>query len=135
MTTYIRAAPLVSSVAINSKETVVKKLIPVVAFALLWMVFGERASAQPAPSSNEQHVISNQDIELMRLGMIIYLRRSKTDQEGGGRKVGVPHGRSRWCPVAALEEWLARSEISTGPVFRPVARTTRRRARYPGRTG
>ncbi len=53
---------------------------------------------------------------------MIHLRRSKTDQEGAGRKIGIPHGRTRWCPVSALNEWLERAGIEDGPVFRPVDR-------------
>jgi hypothetical protein len=35
------------------------------------------------------------------------VRRSKTDQEGQGREIGVPRSRkSATCPVAALEAWL-----------------------------
>jgi integrase len=66
--------------------------------------------------------INREDIELVRFGIVIHLRKSKTDQMGAGRKVAIPHGRTRWCPVAALEEWLARSGTSGGPVFRPVER-------------
>jgi len=62
------------------------------------------------------------DIERVRQGIIIHLRRSKTDQDGAGRKIGIPLGRSRWCPVAALEAWLLRSGITEGAVFRPVDR-------------
>lgn len=54
--------------------------------------------------------------------MILTLRRSKTDQEGAGRKIGIPFGRTRHCPVAALDAWLSASGIATGPVFRPVDR-------------
>ena len=66
--------------------------------------------------------INRDDIEPVRLGIVIHLRKSKTDQMGAGRKVAIPHGRTRWCPVAALEEWLARSGASGGPVFRPIDR-------------
>ena len=45
-----------------------------------------------------------------------------TDQEGVGRKVGIPHGRTRWCPVTALNDWLERSGVEEGPVFRRVDR-------------
>ncbi len=62
------------------------------------------------------------DIERVRQGLIVTLIRSKTDQEGAGRKVGIPFGRTRHCPVLALEQWLAVSGIKTGPVFRPVDR-------------
>lgn len=57
---------------------------------------------------SELGVIMCADIERVRQGLIITLRRSKTDQDGIGRKIGIPYGRSRWCPVAALETWLAR---------------------------
>jgi integrase len=62
------------------------------------------------------------DIEHVRQGIIIHLRRSKTDQAGVGRKIGIPHGRGRWCPVAALDAWLAASGVTEGSVFRPVDR-------------
>jgi integrase len=62
------------------------------------------------------------DIETVRQGLIVSIRRSKTDQEGQGRKLGIPYGRTRWCPVAALEAWLAISGIEQGPLFRPVDR-------------
>lgn len=62
------------------------------------------------------------DIEAVRQGLIVTLRRSKTDQEGAGRKIGIPHGRTRHCPVAALTEWLMRSGITEGAIFRPINR-------------
>ncbi|MDB6147823.1 MAG: integrase [Spartobacteria bacterium] len=62
------------------------------------------------------------DIERVQQGITVQLRRSKTDQCGDGRKIGIPSGRSRWCPVAALEVWLLRSGITAGPIFRPVDR-------------
>jgi len=62
------------------------------------------------------------DIETVRQGLIMTIRRSKTDQEGAGRRIGIPHGRTRHCPVAAVETWLAASSIDTGPLFRPITR-------------
>lgn len=62
------------------------------------------------------------DVEEVRQGVIATLRRSKTDQEGAGRKIGIPYGRTRHCPVAALDSWLTRSRIESGPIFRPVNR-------------
>lgn len=62
------------------------------------------------------------DVEYVRQGMVLHLRRSKTDQYGHGRKIGIPNGRTRWCPVAALDAWLAASLISAGAIFRPVDR-------------
>jgi integrase len=65
------------------------------------------------------------DFERVREGMIVNIRRSKTDQFGEGRKVGIPHGRTRWCPVKALDGWLAEAGIDEGAVFRPVDRHER----------
>jgi integrase len=62
------------------------------------------------------------DVERVRQGVIITIRRSKTDQDGVGRKIGVPLGRSKWCPVSALEAWLEAARIKDGPVFRRVDR-------------
>ncbi len=62
------------------------------------------------------------DVEPVKQGVVVHVHRSKTDQEGAGRKVGIPHGRTRWCPVTALSDWLGRAGIEEGPVFRPVDR-------------
>ncbi|WP_309418911.1 site-specific integrase [Telmatospirillum sp.] len=50
------------------------------------------------------------------------IRRSKTDQESMGRRIGIPHGRTSHCPVAAVTDWLARSGTTAGPVFLPINR-------------
>jgi len=55
------------------------------------------------------------DISLSNAGLTITIRRSKTDQEGAGRQVGIPRARktSVTCPVAALESWLnERTELT-----------------------
>jgi hypothetical protein len=48
------------------------------------------------------------DVILTEAGLVITVRRSKTDQVGAGRDVGIPRSRknSSTCPVAALEAWL-----------------------------
>jgi integrase len=40
------------------------------------------------------------DIECVRQGIVINLKRSKTDQTGKGRQVAIPHGRTPWCPMS-----------------------------------
>ena len=56
-------------------------------------------------------------------GLVIDLRRSKTDQEAAGRKVGIPFGKEdATCPVRTLRRWLAASSITFGAVFRGVTR-------------
>jgi integrase len=56
-------------------------------------------------------------------GLVVQLRRSKTDQEGLGRQVGLPFGSNPLtCPVRALRAWLDIAVIARGPVFRAVDR-------------
>lgn len=56
-------------------------------------------------------------------GAIVTLRRSKTDQEGAGRKVGIPFGSNpATCPVRSLKSWLALLPSPEGPLFRSVTR-------------
>jgi integrase len=62
------------------------------------------------------------DIEHVRRGIVLCLRHSKTDQDGEGQKVAIPFGRTRWCPVEALDIWLQASGISEGAIFRPINR-------------
>jgi integrase len=63
------------------------------------------------------------DLKFSSDGVVISVRKSKTDQEGAGREVGLPFGTSQeTCPVRSLQQWLAASEISDGPVFRSVGR-------------
>ena len=52
-------------------------------------------------------------------GLSIYIRSSKTDQEGAGLVKGIPYGsRHETCPVVALRTWLRASGITEGPLFR-----------------
>ncbi len=56
-------------------------------------------------------------------GLRIRIRRSKTDQEGAGREIGIVRGRHPLTdPVAALADWRAAAGIEAGPLFRAVDR-------------
>jgi integrase len=60
------------------------------------------------------------DLEFARAGLIVTLRKSKTDQEGRSRRLGIPFGSSeQTCPVRSLQAWLEAARINEGPVFRP----------------
>ena len=64
-----------------------------------------------------------QDLEFTRDGLTVTLRRSKTDQDGAGRKIGIPYGSNPdTCPVRTVQAWLADAGVSEGPVFRSVSR-------------
>jgi site-specific recombinase XerD len=63
-----------------------------------------------------------QDSEHTAGGIVISIRRSKTDQFAVGRRVEVSFGEVLNCPVEALVRWLAIAAIDRGPIFRPVDR-------------
>jgi integrase len=49
------------------------------------------------------------DIEWFDAGVVVTIRRSKTDQNGKGRKIGIPYSDDlEHCPVRALLAWLKR---------------------------
>ena len=54
---------------------------------------------------------------------MVNLRRSKTGQEGAGRKIGIPfESNPRTCPVRSLRAWMEAATIGIGPLFRSVNR-------------
>jgi len=63
------------------------------------------------------------DVTETKDGFVVTVRRSKTDPEGEGMKVGVPFGSYReTCPVRAVKAWKEAAGIEGGPLFRPVDR-------------
>jgi len=59
-------------------------------------------------------------------GLVLSLRRSKTNQEGELEEVAVLYGSDpQTCPVRALQAWLAASGVMDGPLFRAVDRAGR----------
>ncbi len=63
------------------------------------------------------------DLRFVPEGLVLTLRRRKTDQEGRGTEIAIPFGQSeRTCPVLALRAWLAAAAITSGPVFVSVNR-------------
>jgi hypothetical protein len=56
------------------------------------------------------------DVQFVAEGLVITLRRSKTEQEGERMIKGVSFGSvPATCPVRALRAWLDRSKIGEGP--------------------
>lgn len=62
--------------------------------------------------------VNSEDIEFVKDGLILTKNRSKTDQEGSGHRIGIPrNGNIHFCPVRAVENWLALTNIKKGPIF------------------
>ncbi|MFN3652635.1 MAG: site-specific integrase [Armatimonadota bacterium] len=67
--------------------------------------------------------LDREDVTVTRSGLVLHLRRSKTDQEGQGSKKGIPHGSAApTCPVRSLQAWMRMAGIESGPLFRGVTR-------------
>jgi integrase len=96
--------------------------------ALLLVGFASALRRAELVSLNVEDVTTGPD------GLTITLRRSKTDQEGAGRPIGVPFGSSpATCPVRALAAWVAAAGITDGPLFRGVSRHGALLGRLSGR--
>jgi integrase len=49
--------------------------------------------------------------------------RSKVDQEGIGRKIGIPYGSNpEACPVRTVQAWIESAAITSGALFRSINR-------------
>lgn len=62
------------------------------------------------------------DLEFCADGLIVTIRRSKTDQDAAGHRIGIPFARPEneaYCPVLAMRQWLDLSGLSdkSGAVF------------------
>jgi integrase len=56
-------------------------------------------------------------------GFALEIPQSKTDPEGTGQIVGIVRTGSERCPCDAVEEWIFKSGITEGPLFRGVHRS------------
>lgn len=62
------------------------------------------------------------DLAFTADGLDVSVRSSKTDQEGQGALIAVPHGRTL-RPVEAVKAWLDTAGLVEGPLFRPVSKS------------
>ena len=58
-------------------------------------------------------------------GLAILLERSKTDQQGKGRTIGIHADTEGLCPVQALIEWCRGAQVHDGFLFRAISSTGR----------
>ena len=71
---------------------------------------------------SELVALNVEDLEFVPQGVLINLKRSKTDQEGQGRRIAIPYGRGHVCPVRSLREWIAAAGLVAGPLFRRIGK-------------
>jgi integrase len=48
------------------------------------------------------------DLDFVEEGLIITVRRSKTDKEGQGYRIGIPSAKAGLCPVKTVRRWIQR---------------------------
>lgn len=72
---------------------------------------------------SEVVVLDVEDLSFVEEGLVLSLRTSKTDRISEGVKIAIQRGsRADTCPVSALRTWLEASGITSGAVFRPIAK-------------
>jgi len=75
---------------------------------------------------SELVALDRADVELTTDGLVVTVRRSKTDQEAAGTRKAIPYGANpSTCPVRAVLAWFELLGAFTGPVFRPVDKAGR----------
>ena len=68
---------------------------------------------------NELVSLDYDDLDFVKEGLKISLKRSKTDQFGEGSVKGLPYfENSQYCPVVSLHKWIEISKINSGALFR-----------------
>jgi site-specific recombinase XerD len=67
---------------------------------------------------SELVALEHEDIEFVREGVKIFVRRSKTDQSGEGMTKAIPSfDNSLYCPVVNLQNWIYELKSRKGKVF------------------
>lgn len=64
--------------------------------------------------------LNKDDVEFVDEGLMLNIHKSKTDQEGHGRKISIPKGRSRLCPVKMVKAWIDVLPDDNAPLFRSI---------------
>jgi len=74
---------------------------------------------------SELSAVDCKSVVRSRQGIVITIRKSKTDQERKGREVAIWRSDGVDCPVRAFDDWIKSAGIVDGPVFRPINRVGR----------
>ena len=72
---------------------------------------------------NEIVSLDYEDLDFVKEGLKINLKRSKTDQFGEGTIKGLPYFENdQYCPVLSIQRWVKISKIKSGPLFRSFSK-------------
>jgi site-specific recombinase XerD len=71
---------------------------------------------------SELCALEARDLRWSQEGVVVTVRRSKTDQRGAGLDKAIPYIGGPTCAASALAAWMREAGIANGPVFRPLAR-------------
>lgn len=70
---------------------------------------------------SELCALEARDLRWTTEGVVILVRRSKTDQRGEGLQKAIPYIGGPTCAASALASWMRTTGIEAGPVFRPFS--------------
>jgi integrase len=77
-----------------------------------------------AARRSELAALDVEDLRFDNRGLVVTIRRSKTDQEGIGAEIGVPYvANEGLCAARAVRVWLEAASITAGAVFRTFSKT------------
>ena len=75
---------------------------------------------------NEITSLNYEDLDFVKEGVKINIKKSKTDQFGEGLVKGIPYfDNLQYCPVISLKKWIDISNIYSGPLFRRFTKGSR----------
>jgi len=69
---------------------------------------------------SELVALNHSNIEFVPEGIILTIESSKTDQQGEGRRIGIPYAHGKHCPVYALKSYMDTGRVTAGPIFRSL---------------
>jgi integrase len=70
---------------------------------------------------SELAALDAEDLAEHEDGLVVCIRKSKTDQLAKGAKVGIARG-TDICPVGAVTAWCEAAKLTEGPLFRRLSR-------------
>ena len=75
---------------------------------------------------NEITSLNYEDLDFVKEGVKINIKKSKTDQFGEGLVKGIPYfDNLQYCPVISLKKWIDVSNIYSGSLFRRFTKGSR----------